>query len=99
MNMQPNVTRFDDNFGGQMYPFLPAEWEWKIVSRPFTDEEAIEEINQASPTPSTSSGQALRWVKDDKALDLYIPNVDTQEFLQRSGLQLSMEKGGCVLSK
>jgi len=91
MNMQHKVTRFDDNFGGQAYPFLPAEWEWKIVSRDFTDEEELEELAQASP--------ALRWVKDDKALDLYIPNVDTEEFLQRSGLQLSMEKGGYVLSK
>jgi len=91
MNMQHTVTRFDDNFGGQAYPFLPAEWEWKIVSRAFTDEDAMDEIAQASP--------ALRWVKDDKALDLYIPNVDTEEFLQRSGLQLSMEKGGYVLSK
>ncbi len=99
MNMQNNVTRFDDNFGGQAYPFLPAALEWKIVSRAFTDEEAMDEITQATPTPSTGSGQALRWVKDDKALDLYIPNVDTQEFLQRTGLHLSMEKGGYVLSK
>jgi hypothetical protein len=38
-------------------------------------------------------------VKDDKVLDLYIPGVDAQTFLERTGLQLSMHKGGYVLSK
>jgi hypothetical protein len=41
----------------------------------------------------------LRWVKDDKVLDLHIPGLNTADFLARSGLQLSMHKGGYVLSK
>jgi hypothetical protein len=87
-----NVLRFDDNRGGLAYPFLPNELEWQIVSRPFGDEEALAKIFQAdSPT--------LRWVKDDKVLDLHVPGMDTQTFLERTGLRLSMHKGGYVLSK
>lgn len=86
------VLRFDDNRGGLAYPFLPNELQWQIVSQPFSDEESLTKIFQAdSPT--------LRWVKDDKVLDLTIPGMDTQTFLSRSGLQLSMCKGGYVLSK
>lgn len=87
-----NVLRFDDNRGGLAYPFLPDEWQWQIASRPFGDEDALAGIFQAE-TP------ALRWVKDDKMLDLYVPGMDTQAFLERTGLQLSMHKGGYVLSK
>ena len=86
------VLRFDDNRGGLAYPFLPSELEWQIISRPFGDEESLARIFH-SPAPT------LRWVKDDKVLDLIVPGMDTAEFLQRSGLQLSMEKGGYVLSK
>lgn len=92
--------RFDDNRGGLAYPFLPNEYQWQIVSRPFDDEEALAQIFQADPpTPSTGSGPALRWVKDDKVLDLHVPGTDTETFLARSGLQLSLHKGGYVLSK
>ena len=48
---------------------------------------------------STGSGHALRWVKDNKVLDLHIPGQDTTRFLADSGLRLSMAKGGYVLSK
>jgi hypothetical protein len=98
--MMTTVIRFDDNRGGLDYPFLPNEWQWQIVSRPFSDEEAANQIFQATPsTPSTGSGPALRWVKDDKVLDLVVPGMDTAEFLRRTGLQLSMHKGGYALSK
>lgn len=102
------VLRFDDNRGGLAYPFLPNELQWQIVSHTFGDEEVLTKIFQADPpTPSTEpglslpkySGPALRWVKDDKVLDLTIPGMDTKTFLARSGLQLSMRKGGYVLSK
>lgn len=85
------VLRFDDNRGDLAYPFLPAELNWQIVSRPFNDENAAAQIFQA-PSPT------LRWVKDNKVLDLYA-GMDTQTFLAHSGLQLSMAKGGYVLSK
>ena len=103
------VLRFDDNRGGLAYPFLPNEYQWQIVSRPFGDEAALAQIFQAEqtdpPTPSTCptelgrSGPALRWAKDDKVLDLHVPGTDTETFLARSGLQLSLHKGGYVLSK
>ena len=100
------VLRFDDNRGGLAYPFLPNELQWQIVSQPFGDEEALAEIFQANPpTPSACptelgrSGQVLRWVKDDKVLDLKVPGADTETFLARSGLRLSLHKGGYVLSK
>lgn len=91
------VLRFDDNRGGLAYPFLPNELEWQIISRPFGDEEAMAKIFQADPP-------TLRWVKDNKVLDLHVPgmakqSMDTQTFLERTGLQLSMHKGGYVLSK
>lgn len=86
------VLRFDDNRGGLAYPFLPNDLQWQIVSRPFGDEAALAQIFQADPP-------TLRWVKDDKVLDLHVPGTDTETFLARSGLQLSLHKGGYVLSK
>ena len=91
------VLRFDDNRGGLAYPFLPNELQWQIISRPFGDEEAMAKIFQAAPP-------TLRWVKDDKVLDLHVPgmakqSMDAQTFLERTGLQLSLHKGGYVLSK
>ncbi|NKQ37568.1 MAG: hypothetical protein HF973_18385 [Chloroflexi bacterium] len=86
------ILRFDDNRDGLAYPFLPNEIRWQIISHSFDDEEALAKIFQAdSPT--------LRWVKDNKVLDLVVPGMDTQSFLERTGLQLSMRKGGYVLSK
>jgi hypothetical protein len=96
--MMTNVIAFDDDRGGLAYPFLPDALQWQIISRPFGNgsseakAEALTEIFQAAPP-------TLRWVKDDKVLDLTIPGMDTQTFLARSGLRLSMHKGGYVLSK
>ena len=86
------VLRFDDNRGGLAYPFLSNDLQWQIVSRPFGDEEALNQIFQADPP-------TLRWVKDDKVLDLLVPDMDTDIFLARAGLRLSLHKGGYVLSK
>ncbi|HRQ42620.1 MAG TPA: hypothetical protein PLD25_32300, partial [Chloroflexota bacterium] len=86
------VLRFDDNRGGLAYPFLPNELQWQIASHTFGDEEALTKIFQTDlPT--------LRWVKDDKVLDLTIPGMNAQTFLDRTGLRFSMHKGGYVLSK
>ena len=95
------VLRHDDQRGGLAYPFLPDDQPWQIVTRPFGDEAALARILQAAdpetgtaPAPATGSGPALRWVKDDKVLDLYFPGLDTPAFLARSGLRLSLHKGG-----
>jgi hypothetical protein len=91
-----STIRFDDNRGGLAYPFLcpPANnaSEWQIVARPFADEQALTSILQTEEA-------TLRWVKDDKVLDLHIPGQDTETFLAQSGLRLSLAKGGYVLSK
>ena len=97
-----STIRFDDNRGGLAYPFLCAQandaTEWQIVARTFADEAALEAILQTNK-PAKDSGQVLRWVKDDKVMDLFIPGQDTASFLADSGLRLSMAKGGYVLSK
>ncbi|MCP4423827.1 MAG: hypothetical protein GY803_04980, partial [Chloroflexi bacterium] len=95
--MMTNVISFNDNRGGLAYPFLPPEWQWHITARPLSgsggnQENALDHIYKAErPT--------LRWVKDDKVLDLVVPGMDTAAFLKQTGLQLSMRKGGYVLSK
>ena len=86
------IIRHDDNFGGMAYPFLPPELQWTIVSRPLGNAGQMHAIYDA-PSPT------LRWVKDDKVLDLHVPGTDTETFLARYGLALSMERGGYVLSK
>jgi hypothetical protein len=93
-----STIRFDDNRGGLAYPFLDDASKWQIVARPFGDKQELETILRTN-NPSTGSGQVLRWVKDDKVLDLYIPGQDTETFLAQSGLRLSLHKGGYVLSK
>ncbi|MCB0009624.1 MAG: hypothetical protein KDE04_24325, partial [Anaerolineales bacterium] len=95
-----STIRFDDNLGGLAYPFLPDQWQWQIVSHPLGDAaDGLDAAFPADPPTPAGSPPALRWVKDDKVLDLFIPGVDTAEFLARTGLQLSMRKGAFVLSK
>ncbi|MCP4429149.1 MAG: hypothetical protein GY803_32080, partial [Chloroflexi bacterium] len=95
--MMTNVISFNDSRGGLAYPFLPPEWQWQIMAQPLSDsgsdnKNALDAIYQAErPT--------LRWVKDDKVMDLVVPGMDTAAFLEQTGLQLSMRKGGYVLSK
>ncbi|MBK8986300.1 MAG: hypothetical protein IPM39_09500 [Chloroflexi bacterium] len=86
------TIRFDDNRGGLAYPFLPADKAWQITAHSLSDEAALADIFQA-PSP------ALRWVKDDKVLDLHVPGLDTADFLADAGLKLLLDKGGYVLSK
>ncbi len=102
------VLRHDDNRGGLAYPFLPNELQWQIISRSF-DTLTADPKHGGLATLSgdgdvlnhvdTAAESTLRWVKDDKVLDLYIPGMDTHTFLARAGLRLSMDKGGYVLSK
>lgn len=41
----------------------------------------------------------LRWVNGDQIIDLFVDGMNTEEFLQQTGLELSLHKGGFVLSK
>jgi hypothetical protein len=95
-----SVIRFDDNRGGLAYPFLPDTLQWEIISQPLDDNEAVTVVDTAeNPSPSTGREPTLRWVKDDKVLDLYVAGLNTADFLAHTGLKPSMDKGGYVLSK
>ncbi|HFE65764.1 MAG TPA: hypothetical protein ENJ93_00755, partial [Chloroflexi bacterium] len=98
-----NVTSFDDELGGATFPFLEqTKRAWRILTKP------IDEVSKPhpahtfgldSPTPSASSGPALRWVNGSQVSDLYVDGMATEEFLEATGLKLDMHKGGFVLSK
>lgn len=75
------------DLGGQVYPFLQRSPGWEIHTRSVCAE--VEE----------TSVPTLRWVKDDKICDLFIPHQTADQFLALSGLTLSMHKGPYVLSK
>lgn len=80
------IIRHDAPRGGMAYPFLDG-LIWTIESSPLD----LEDVEKADST--------LRWVKDDKVVDLYVEGMDTEMFLTRTGLQLSLESGSYVLSK
>jgi hypothetical protein len=73
--------------GGMCYPFLPDAWAWEIIATPF------DHLDHAPAAPT------LRWVKDDKVLDLVVPGMDCEQFFAETGLRPSLHKGGYVLSK
>jgi hypothetical protein len=81
--------------GGAVYPFLAQTGRaWRIVARPvdkLTDVAAADRFGQETPT--------LRWVNGDQVTDLYVDGLDTEQFLEATGLQLSLKKGSFVLSK
>ncbi|HFE67261.1 MAG TPA: hypothetical protein ENJ93_08355, partial [Chloroflexi bacterium] len=98
-----NVTSFDDELGGATFPFLEqTKRAWRILTRP-VDEKAdpypAHTFGLDSPTPSASSGPALRWVNGSQISDLYVDGMTTEQFLEETGLQLDLHKGGFVLSK
>ena len=80
-----NVLSHDDNRGDLVYPFLVG-LQWRIESHHISSE-----LPDGWPT--------LRWVKDNKVMDLFVPGMDTAAFLAHSGLQLHMDKGPMLLSK
>lgn len=93
------ITSFADKRGGATYPFLSDQQRaWHILTHPANDlsdpdpaHTFSRDRNLASPT--------LRWVNGDKVNDLYVEGMSTEQFLDASGLQLDMHKGGFVLSK
>lgn len=97
--------RLDDE--AAMAEIFQAPLKLSLSTDPATHSLAPERVPVNAPTPSAGSElalntvkwPALRWVKDDKVLDLTVPGMNTQTFLERTGLQLSMHKGGYVLSK
>jgi len=84
-----NFINARTNLGGAIYPFLHRlNRRWAIISHDVNDPD----------TPRTQS-PALRWINGSDVYDLYVEGADTAQFLAETGLQLSLDKGGFVLSK
>ncbi len=82
--------------GGAHYAFLEGLGrEWNIITRDLDSAEAIHpyhSFGMAEPT--------LRWVKDNKVVDLYVDGMTTDEYFETTGLRFHNEKKGpYVLSK
>jgi hypothetical protein len=90
-----STVSFETALGGAIYPFLEASGRaWQLLTYPVGE--------QMTPHPAHTFGQAaptLRWVGDGQVTDLYVDGLTTEAFLTASGLELSMAKGGYVLSK
>ena len=89
-----NIASYDDKIGGAIYPFLEqTKRAWRILSQPAG---VLDE-----PHPAHTYGQdepTLRWVNGSQVNDLYVDGMDSEQFLQKSGLQLDLHKGSFVLS-
>ncbi|MHB8629488.1 MAG: hypothetical protein ACYDBJ_24000 [Aggregatilineales bacterium] len=85
----------ESDLGGAVYPFLEQTGRaWAVVSSRI-------EQPASYPRPGTFGmvKPTLRYVKDNKVEDLFVDGMTTSEFLAKTGLQLSLDKGGFVLSK
>lgn len=98
LQFQFNYTtvRSTDTTHGATYPFLPANRRWTITSRPVGETESRytrfqDSVGMVRPT--------LRWVSGNQVKELYVDGMTTEPFLQQMGLELSLDKGGVVLSK
>ncbi|MCC6604751.1 MAG: hypothetical protein IT327_16195 [Anaerolineae bacterium] len=94
-----NVTSFDDPLGGATFPFLEqTQRAWRILTRP-VDETAEPHAAHTFGKAGESRPPTLRWVNGSQISDLYVDGMTTEQFLEATGLQLDMHKGGFVLSK
>lgn len=86
----------ETTLGGTVYPFLaPLPRAWHLVTQP------VEKVGEEIPAAARFGQETptLRWVNGDQVTDLYVDGMDTAQFLAATGLQLSLHKGGFVLSK
>ncbi|MBK8900272.1 MAG: hypothetical protein IPM53_03745 [Anaerolineaceae bacterium] len=90
-----NVTSFDDRLGGATFPFLEqTKRAWHILTQ------SADEMSEPHPAHTYGlDSPTLRWVNGDQVSDLYVDGLTTEQFLEATGLQLDMHKGGFVLSK
>jgi len=90
-----NIASYDDKVGGAIYPFLErTKRAWRILSQP------AGVLDDPHPAHTYGLNQpTLRWVNGSQVNDLYIDGMDSDQFLQKSGLQLDLHKGSFVLSK
>jgi hypothetical protein len=89
------ITSFDDGLGGATYPFLEqTRRAWRILTQPVGE--------TSDPHPAHTYGlqePTLRWVNGSQVNDLYVDGLTTERFLEATGLELNLHKGGFVLSK
>jgi len=93
----PQITVINQGtaLGGAIYPFLEQTGRaWAVVSQ---------ELENPTSYPRNGTFEmyqpTLRYVKDGKIEDVFVDGMTTEQFLAKTGLQLSMDKGGFVLSK
>ena len=106
-NLPYNITSFDDQLGGAMYPFLEqTKRAWRILTWPVDETACPREGVGADPHPAHTFSKmgetrppTLRWVSGSQVNDLYVDGVTTEQFLADTGLKLDLHKGGFVLSK
>lgn len=81
--------------GAASYAFLDQlNRNWAVLTR------AANEPTAYDPRDTFGMEQpTLRWVNGNQVVDLFVDGLDTANFLARSGLALSLHKGGFVLSK
>lgn len=89
------ITNLETPLGGATYPFLEQTGRaWAVVSH---------DLDNPTSYPRTGtfgmSTPTLRYAKDGKIEDVFVDGLNTEQFLAKTGLQLSMDKGGFVLSK
>ncbi len=81
--------------GGAVYPFLEQTGRaWAVVSHELENPTSYPRQGTFGMVQPT-----LRYTKDNKLEDVFVDGMTTEQFLTKTGLQLSMDKGGFVLSK
>jgi hypothetical protein len=90
-----NLIPYHAALGGATYPFLEASGRaWNIVTWSIDDPPDIHPAHRFDLTQPT-----LRWVNGNTTVDVFVDGMTTQQYLDATGLELDMRKGGYVLSK
>ena len=81
--------------GQATYAFLEQSGRnWSVLTK---------DVDDSSPyDPRDTFGlvqPTLRWINGNNIIDVFVDGMDTAKFLETTGLELDMKKGGFVLSK
>ncbi|MHB8627804.1 MAG: hypothetical protein ACYDBJ_10265 [Aggregatilineales bacterium] len=85
----------DTELGGATYPFLETiDRNWRIITRHITTTPLA-----ASPATLDMNQPTLRWVNGQQVVEVFVEGLNSDGFFHATGLEVSLEKGGFVLSK
>ncbi|MHB8629594.1 MAG: hypothetical protein ACYDBJ_24235 [Aggregatilineales bacterium] len=85
----------ETELGGATYPFLETIGrQWSIVTRSITTPPLV-----ASPATLDMHQPTLRWVNGQQVVEVFVDGLNSEQFFHATGLGVSLEKGGFVLSK